>query len=717
MFNTLPTLHSLRAALFVAACLLFSASAQAADVAIDMRAAAPDSYDHTVGGGAWNDGSASDVVGALVGGDYFCGDIVSFFLRLDVAAAPSVDRQGAQIVLLLGPGSSGASGITFSEIVGVSINDGDVGGAGPNGEDTANQHNHNSAISIYSQELTGPLYDPSTYLQTILRVTALEAGEQVVARVDARLSCQNNASRSGSLSIEFVQALLPKTGTTVRPLNPLVIEMHAAEDVATPTLDISVEKRDTKDLVAVGENVNYIIEVSNSSSTFAAENVKLTDHLDANTSFAEVFSSFPCSHSGGVLTCDLGTLEPMETVSIEVHAKVLSTAPRNKLGGTSCNGGEDLCNRVSVTTTTPQTDYTNDRDTEPTGVGSPAPRGELSIDLSPDLACVNENRKITLFYDVSNTGAGEVADVVVTDTACSPITPVVANGSSSNVGDLDHDNKVDVGEVWSFTCTTFGSAVTHVATATGVDAATALELKSQDSGTFDLCGGDIAIQKSVDKPVINPGETVTFTIKVTNTGSSVLSDVLVEDIDVPSCRWTFASLAVGESKTMTCVVSDLRADMTNVAVASGYDPTGDVVGPKEDDATVVVVTPTAADGTGTPGYWKTHPEAWPVDSITIGGVTYSKATALDLMWANVSKDKTYVLFRSLVSAKLNLLIGNESGCIDGTVAKGDAWMAQYGPVGSGVKAGGKKSPWVSGNQIHKKLDDYNNGRLCAPHRG
>ncbi|MFT3894745.1 MAG: hypothetical protein QM730_24205 [Anaerolineales bacterium] len=36
-------------------------------------------------------------------------------------------------------------------------------------------------------------------------------------------------------------------------------------------------------------------------------------------------------------------------------------------------------------------------------------------------------------------------------------------------------------------------------------------------------------------------------------------------------------------------------------------------------------------GTGTPGYWKNHPEAWPVSSITIGEQTFTKDQAIALM--------------------------------------------------------------------------------------
>ncbi len=124
--------------------------------------------------------------------------------------------------------------------------------------------------------------------------------------------------------------------------------------------------------------------------------------------------------------------------------------------------------------------------------------------------------------------------------------------------------------------------------------------------------------------------------------------------------------------------------------------------------------PIVSPGTGTPGYWKNHPEAWPVESITIGGVTYPKAEAIGLMGAKKNSDKTYDLFRALVSAKLNVLIGNAQGCIYDTVLAADAWMAAH-PVGSGVKA--NSSAWQQIAPAYETLDEYNNGLLCAPHRG
>nr|MBC7244657.1 hypothetical protein [Chloroflexota bacterium] len=119
-------------------------------------------------------------------------------------------------------------------------------------------------------------------------------------------------------------------------------------------------------------------------------------------------------------------------------------------------------------------------------------------------------------------------------------------------------------------------------------------------------------------------------------------------------------------------------------------------------------------GTGSSGYWKTHPQAWPVDSITIGGVTYTKDQAIVIMKTTKANDKTYDMFNALVCAKLNIILGNESSCIANTVAAADNWMVQY-PLGSGVKA--NSAAWKSGTPLFLKLEEYNNGLLCAPHIG
>lgn len=135
---------------------------------------------------------------------------------------------------------------------------------------------------------------------------------------------------------------------------------------------------------------------------------------------------------------------------------------------------------------------------------------------------------------------------------------------------------------------------------------------------------------------------------------------------------------------------------------------------------IFTVTPNTCPGTGTPGYWMNHPEAWPEDSIFIGGMRYDKYVAIELMRMPVANDKTYTMFAALVAAKLNAALGCTTICPGGVnvaavITSADAWLYQY-PVGSGVAAGGKNSPWRLGEPLYYILDTYNNGLLCVPHR-
>jgi len=96
----------------------------------------------------------------------------------------------------------------------------------------------------------------------------------------------------------------------------------------------------------------------------------------------------------------------------------------------------------------------------------------------------------------------------------------------------------------------------------------------------------------------------------------------------------------------------------------------------------------------------------------IGGITYTKDAAIKIIKSSVSGDKRYTIFPSLVSAELNVLIGNDSSCVAAAIAAADAWWATYN--GSPVAA--KSAAWKAVEPYQNTLDAYNNGLLCAPHR-
>jgi len=124
--------------------------------------------------------------------------------------------------------------------------------------------------------------------------------------------------------------------------------------------------------------------------------------------------------------------------------------------------------------------------------------------------------------------------------------------------------------------------------------------------------------------------------------------------------------------------------------------------------------PPIMEPTATQGYWKNHLSAWPIDPITVGGVTRSAAEANNLLRRPPKGDKTWSMYRQLTAAVLNLANGSDPSCIQAEVDAANQWLIDN-PLGSGVKAG--SSAWKdSGDALHETLDAYNNGELCAPHR-
>jgi hypothetical protein len=63
----------------------------------------------------------------------------------------------------------------------------------------------------------------------------------------------------------------------------------------------------------------------------------------------------------------------------------------------------------------------------------------------------------------------------------------------------------------------------------------------------------------------------------------------------------------------------------------------------------------------TPGYWKNHPEAWPLTTLTLGGETYDQAELLEILDHPVHGDASVILAHHLIAALLNVAAGADDG--------------------------------------------------------
>lgn len=142
----------------------------------------------------------------------------------------------------------------------------------------------------------------------------------------------------------------------------------------------------------------------------------------------------------------------------------------------------------------------------------------------------------------------------------------------------------------------------------------------------------------------------------------------------------------------------------------------------------LAVTPVSACGdccecceceAATPGYWKNHPDDWPVESLQIGETVYTKEQILYWLDQPVKNDKTITMFKALVAAKLSIKsCPDVDECKDWImpwIYRGDYFMNQN-PVGSGLKANSCWWQSLHGEETYLVLDAFNNGLLCAESR-
>ena len=194
---------------------------------------------------------------------------------------------------------------------------------------------------------------------------------------------------------------------------------------------------------------------------------------------------------------------------------------------------------------------------------------------------------ITYDFTVSLTTDEPLLDISVTDPNCNEGAPVYVSGD-------DGDNVLEPGETWAYTCT-------HLVTETDpyptLPNTATVEGSSDDgrsasdeaSWEVQLITPGIEIVKTVDPVSGEPGDTVTYTFVVTNTGDTTLFDISVDD-DVIGLIGDIASLEPGDSVTLTkdWVLPADEVSVTNVATVEGTDELGKTV-TDDDDAVVTIV--------------------------------------------------------------------------------------------------------------------------------
>eukprot|EP00020_Sapocribrum_chincoteaguense_P009443 CAMPEP_0170757398 /NCGR_PEP_ID=MMETSP0437-20130122/14510_1 /TAXON_ID=0 /ORGANISM="Sexangularia sp." /LENGTH=1079 /DNA_ID=CAMNT_0011096591 /DNA_START=41 /DNA_END=3277 /DNA_ORIENTATION=+ len=206
--------------LFVAV-LLGSVTAHGGQYDLDFVAANPACYDHTTGGGAYNDGTlGADIVESLEATDFACGETVSFLAKVDAEISAPHDET-LVLTFRFRTSSSGLPGTGFPVIDNVAVNYGNVSnGAGTLGLDgscTINPATYDldagmrddghSTVEFTTVMIGEAFVDTDAYL---LLLVTLNPGESIVVRIDAVVRCE--AAGSGNLEASYQNGYVSGVG-------------------------------------------------------------------------------------------------------------------------------------------------------------------------------------------------------------------------------------------------------------------------------------------------------------------------------------------------------------------------------------------------------------------------------------------------------------------------------------------------------------------------
>jgi hypothetical protein len=162
-------------------------------------------------------------------------------------------------------------------------------------------------------------------------------------------------------------------------------------------------------------------------------------------------------------------------------------------------------------------------------------------------------------------------------------------------GDSDEDDELDPGELWTYSCSmALFTDTTNVATVVGTDALSDV-VSDMDTAFVSVISPAISIDKQASAPLVDAGDTVTYTYIVANPGDAPLSSVSVNDDRCSPVNFEGGDtgnagvLDPDEIWTYTCSMV-LVANTTNVAVAEGLDSLDGTV--SDTDTVVVLVSGT-----------------------------------------------------------------------------------------------------------------------------
>ncbi len=366
--------------------------------------------------------------------------------------------------------------------------------------------------------------------------------------------------------------------------------------------DLSLTKTESSDPIYAGETLTYTLSVNNAGPSTAA-NLTVTDTLPASVTFQSASGTdWTCGEASGTVTCTRAALAVGAAPNIEITV----TAPA---------AAGDITNQAAVTADTDDPDTVNNNDSTTTTVLALA---DLSLTKTDSPDPVYAGQALTYTLGVNNAGPSTAENLTVTDTLPAGVTYQSASGTGWTCSEasgvvictraaLAVDNAPDI--TITVTAPAAAGEISNSA-AVSADTYDNDDTNDEDSVTTTVtASADLSLTKTDSPDPVYVGETLTYTLSVSNAGPSTAANLTVTDTlpagvtyqSASGTGWscsqasgvvtcTRAALAVGNAPDITITVTapDSSGDITNSAMvtANTHDPDS---GNNTDDAITTLI--------------------------------------------------------------------------------------------------------------------------------
>ncbi|MCL6259317.1 gliding motility-associated C-terminal domain-containing protein [Aquiflexum sp. TKW24L] len=400
--------------------------------------------------------------------------------------------------------------------------------------------------------------------------------------------------------------VITNTASVTSPSDPATPKTSIPSDVTVEEVkpELAITKKANAPTVFAGEFISYTIEVTN-IGTGPATNVTVTDQLPSGTFFISANNSV--THNAGLVTWSLGTINPGNTVTLNLVVQVGLTVPN----------GTVIINGVSV----------QSPDVAAPVLNQPDPENEVTVISLPELTVsklaaapkVNPGNNITYTITVSNLGTASAQNVSVTDVLPTGTTFVSAsNGGAHSNGTVTWTiANLPIGEQEDLTLVvnaaanlTDGTELPNTASAVSPADPTNIVTSPPSIVIVEVIAPVLDITKLPGAFAANAGENITYTITVRNTGNAPANNLIVTD-SLPTnttfvsadnggvfasnlITWTLGTLEAGSSINLILVVkvnpsAPVGTRVKNIAFANSPDNLDGPVESSDDPGLEVVI--------------------------------------------------------------------------------------------------------------------------------